>query len=128
MTDEDFISSNGHINGGNDLPREFLSELYHSICKNEIGTTPEQGAGFPEMTQSCWIDLMRKSKKTAPFIVADGRAYLDRDVFATCRAQHLPLFLLNLIMQNMNKFSRHVFDGFLADAKIPACHHLGRCA
>ncbi|KDO83030.1 hypothetical protein CISIN_1g035311mg [Citrus sinensis] len=63
MTEEDFIRSNGHINGGNDLPREFLSKLYHSICKNEIGTTPEQCAGFPEITQSCWIDLMRSLRK-----------------------------------------------------------------
>ena len=50
--------------------------------KNEIRTTPEQGAGFPEMTPSRWIDLMHKSKKTAPFIVSDSRAYLDRDMFA----------------------------------------------
>ncbi|KAJ6370005.1 hypothetical protein OIU76_028300 [Salix suchowensis] len=40
MTEEDFIRNNRRINGGNDLPREFLSELYHSICKNEIRTTP----------------------------------------------------------------------------------------
>ncbi|KAH0457881.1 hypothetical protein IEQ34_013196 [Dendrobium chrysotoxum] len=32
MTEEDFIRNNRLINGGNDLPREFLSELYHSIC------------------------------------------------------------------------------------------------
>ncbi|KAK9189128.1 hypothetical protein WN944_020534 [Citrus x changshan-huyou] len=76
MTEEDFIRSNGHINGGNDLPREFLSKLYHSICKNEIGTTPEQCAGFPEITQKY------------------------EEVYQTC------------------------IDGFLADAKIPACHHL----
>ncbi|KAH1196682.1 ARF guanine-nucleotide exchange factor GNOM [Glycine max] len=36
MTEEDFIRNNRRINDGNDLPREFLSEIYHSICKNEI--------------------------------------------------------------------------------------------
>ncbi|KAE8664634.1 ARF guanine-nucleotide exchange factor GNOM [Hibiscus syriacus] len=86
MTEEDFIRNNRHINGGNDLPREFLSELYHSICKNEIRTTPDQGFGYPEMTPSRWIDLMQKSKKTAPFIVADSRAYLDHDMFAIMSA------------------------------------------
>uniref|UniRef100_A0A0A0KNY2 SEC7 domain-containing protein n=1 Tax=Cucumis sativus TaxID=3659 RepID=A0A0A0KNY2_CUCSA len=69
MTEEDFIRNSRHINGGNDLPRDFLSELYHSICKNEIRTTPEQGNGFPEMTPSRWIDLMHKSKKSSPFIL-----------------------------------------------------------
>ncbi|KAI7754916.1 hypothetical protein M8C21_027026 [Ambrosia artemisiifolia] len=43
MTEDDFIRNNRGINGGNDLPREYLSELYHSICENEIRMTPEQG-------------------------------------------------------------------------------------
>ncbi|MED6196628.1 hypothetical protein PIB30_049272 [Stylosanthes scabra] len=60
MTEEDFIRNNRRINGGNDLPREFLSEIYHSICRNEIRTTPEQGSGFPEMTPSRWIYLIHK--------------------------------------------------------------------
>ncbi|GAV77584.1 Sec7 domain-containing protein/Sec7_N domain-containing protein [Cephalotus follicularis] len=42
MTLEDFIRNNRSINGGKDLPREFLSELYHSICENEIQMIPEQ--------------------------------------------------------------------------------------
>ncbi|KAK8924103.1 ARF guanine-nucleotide exchange factor GNOM [Platanthera zijinensis] len=41
MTEEDFIRSN-------DLPREYLSELYHSICKNEIKTIPDPGTAMFE--------------------------------------------------------------------------------
>nr|GEV28857.1 ARF guanine-nucleotide exchange factor GNOM-like [Tanacetum cinerariifolium] len=51
MTEEDFIRNNRLINGCNDLPREYLSELYHSICENEIRMTPEQGV----MTHDNWV-------------------------------------------------------------------------
>ncbi|KAL6974249.1 hypothetical protein U1Q18_028430 [Sarracenia purpurea var. burkii] len=47
MTEEDFIRNKRHINGGSDLPRKFLLELYQSICKNEIRTTPEQKCRLP---------------------------------------------------------------------------------
>ncbi|KAJ4836363.1 hypothetical protein Tsubulata_028506 [Turnera subulata] len=58
-----------------------LNTDQHNV-QSEIRTTPEQGAGFPEMTPSRWIVLMHKSKKTAPFIVSDSPAYLDHDMFA----------------------------------------------
>ncbi|XP_019087506.1 PREDICTED: ARF guanine-nucleotide exchange factor GNL1-like [Camelina sativa] len=35
MTEEDFIRNNREINGGADLPREYLSEIYHSISSRE---------------------------------------------------------------------------------------------
>ncbi|PKI75498.1 hypothetical protein CRG98_004168 [Punica granatum] len=124
MTEEDFIRNNRHINGGNDLPREFLSELYHSICKNEIRTTPEQGAGFPEMTPSRWIDLMHKSKKTAPFIVSDSRAYLDHDMFAIMSGPTIAAISVVFDHAEHEDVYQTCIDGFLAVAKISACHHL----
>lgn len=124
MTEEDFIRNNRHINGGNDLPREFLSELYHSICKNEIRTTPEQGAGFPEMTPSRWIDLMHKSKKTAPFVVADSRAYLDHDMFAIMSGPTIAAISVVFDHAEHEEVYQTCIDGFLAVAKISACHHL----
>ncbi|OAY59447.1 ARF guanine-nucleotide exchange factor GNOM [Manihot esculenta] len=124
MTEEDFIRNNRHINGGNDLPREFLSELYHSICKNEIRTTPEQGAGFPEMTPSRWIDLMLKSKKTAPFIVSDSKAYLDHDMFAIMSGPTIAAISVVFDHAEHEDVYQTCIDGFLAVAKISACHHL----
>ncbi|PSR88432.1 ARF guanine-nucleotide exchange factor GNOM like [Actinidia chinensis var. chinensis] len=124
MTEEDFIRNNRHINGGNDLPREFLSELYHSICKNEIRTTPEQGAGFPEMTPSRWIDLMHKSKKTAPFIVSDSKAYLDHDMFAIMSGPTIAAISVVFDHAEHVDVYQTCIDGFLAVAKISACHHL----
>ncbi|OAY59445.1 ARF guanine-nucleotide exchange factor GNOM [Manihot esculenta] len=124
MTEEDFIRNNRHINGGNDLPREFLSELYHSICKNEICTTPEQGTGFPEMIPSRWIDLMLKSKKTAPFIVSDSKAYLDHDMFAIMSGPTIAAISVVFDHAETVDVYQTCIDGFLAVAKISACHQL----
>ncbi|KAI5678976.1 hypothetical protein M9H77_09926 [Catharanthus roseus] len=124
MTEEDFIRNNRHINGGNDLPREFLSELYHSICKNEIRTIPEQGAGFAEMTPSRWIDLMHKSKKSAPYIVSDSRAYLDHDMFAIMSGPTIAAISVVFDHAEHEDVYQTCIDGFLAVAKISACHHL----
>lgn len=124
MTEEDFIRNNRRINGGEDLPREYLSELYHSICKNEIRTTPEQGAGFAEMNPSRWIDLMHKCKKTAPYIVADSRAYLDHDMFAIMSGPTIAAISVVFDHAEHEEVYRTCIDGFLAVAKISACHHL----
>ncbi|KAF3433663.1 hypothetical protein FNV43_RR24766 [Rhamnella rubrinervis] len=124
MTEEDFIRNNRRINGGNDLPREFLSELYNSICQNEIRTIPEQGAGFPEMTPSRWIDLMHKSKKTAPFIVSDCKAYLDQDMFAIMSGPTIAAISVVFDHAEHEEVYETCINGFLAVAKISACHHL----
>ncbi|KAL6125659.1 hypothetical protein ACLB2K_073714 [Fragaria x ananassa] len=124
MTEEDFIRNNRHINGGSDLPREFLAELYHSICKNEIRTTPEQGAGYPEMTPCRWIGLMHKSKKNAPFIVSDSRAYLDHDMFAIISGPTIAAISVVFDHAEHEEVYQTCIDGFLAIAKISACHHL----
>ncbi|XP_050940282.1 ARF guanine-nucleotide exchange factor GNOM-like [Cucumis melo] len=124
MTEEDFIRNSRHINGGNDLPRDFLSELYHSICKNEIRTTPEQGNGFPEMTPSRWIDLMHKSKKSSPFIVSDSKVYLDCDMFAIMSGPTIAAISVVFDHAEHEEVYQTCIDGFLAVAKISACHHL----
>ncbi|XP_028792657.1 ARF guanine-nucleotide exchange factor GNOM-like [Neltuma alba] len=124
MTEEDFIRNNRRINGGNDLPREFLSDLYHAICKNEIRTTPEQGVGFPEMTPSRWIYLMQKSRKTAPFIMSDSRSYLDHDMFAILSGPTIAA--LSVVFDNAEheEVYQTCKDGFLIVAKISAYYHL----
>lgn len=124
MTEEDFIRNNRHINGGNDLPRDFLSELYDSICKNEIRTIPDQSAAFPEMNPSRWIDLMHKSKKTAPFIVSDSRSHLDRDMFAVMSGPTIAAISVVFDRAELEDVFQTCIDGFLAVAKISACHHL----
>ncbi|KAI7735181.1 hypothetical protein M8C21_028043 [Ambrosia artemisiifolia] len=124
MTEEDFIRNNRHINGGNDLPREFLSELYDSICKNEIRTIPDQSVAFSEMNPSRWIDLMHKSKKSAPFIVSDSKSHLDRDMFALMSGPTIAAISVVFDHAEREDVFQTCIDGFLAVAKISACHHL----
>ncbi|KAL2462256.1 ARF guanine-nucleotide exchange factor GNL2 [Abeliophyllum distichum] len=61
MTEEEFIRNNREINGGNDLPREYLSELFHSISTNAIVLHGQSGAGAPvEMNPNRWIQLINR--------------------------------------------------------------------
>ncbi|KAI0501235.1 hypothetical protein KFK09_016178 [Dendrobium nobile] len=125
MTEEDFIRNNRHINGGNDLPREFLSELYHSICKNEIRITPDPGFGVPEMSPSRWTDLMRKSKVTSPYVVYDSRPYLDRDMLAIMSGPSIAALSVVFDHAQNEDVLLTCVDGFLAMGKISAYYHLG---
>ncbi|XP_021762168.1 ARF guanine-nucleotide exchange factor GNOM-like [Chenopodium quinoa] len=124
MTVEDFIRNNRHINGGNDLPRELLSELYRSICKDEIRITPEQGSGSCEMRQSHWIDLMQKSQNTSPYIAAAYKPYLDDDMFAIVAGPTVAAISVVFDHAEDEDVYQLCTDGFLAAAKIAAYLHL----
>ncbi|KAG8097740.1 hypothetical protein GUJ93_ZPchr0013g35005 [Zizania palustris] len=124
MTEEDFIKNNRNINGGSDLPREMLSELYHSICQNEIKTTPEQGMGYFEMSPSRWIDLMRKSKSTSLYIVGDSQPFLDHDMFAIMSGPTIAAIAVVFDHSEREEVLLTCVDGFLGVAKISAFHHL----
>ncbi|KAF8412898.1 hypothetical protein HHK36_000870 [Tetracentron sinense] len=123
MTEEDFIRNNRHINGGKDLPREFLLELYHSICKNEIRMTPKQGAGFSEVTLNHWIYLFYKSKDAAPYITCNSRPFLDRDMFAILSGPTLAALSVVYDDTEQEDVCQMCVDGFLAVAKISASYH-----
>lgn len=126
MTEEDFIRNNRHINGGSDLPRDYLTELYHSICRNEIKTIPEQGfgGGFFEMSPSRWVDLMRRSKTTPPYIVCGSWPHLDRDMFAVMSGPAIAAVAVVFDHAENAEVLSICTDGFLGIAKISAFHHL----
>lgn len=124
MTEEDFIRNNRHINGGNDLPREYLSELYHAICKHEIRTIPELGVGYPEMSHARWMNLLTKAKSTPPYISIDSHPHLDDEIFSMISGPSIAA--LSVIFDNAENeevFSTCV-NGFLAVAKISAHYHM----
>ncbi|KAK6255969.1 Sec7 domain - like 4 [Theobroma cacao] len=125
MTEEDFIRNNRLINGGKDLPREYLSELYHSICENEIQMIPDQGAGFPVMTSSRWINIVHKSKESSPFIACDSRALLDHDMFAILSGPTIAAISVVFDQVEQEDVLQTCIDGFLAIAKISAHYHFG---
>ena len=81
MTEEEFIRNNRAINGGKDLPREYLSELFQSILNNAITVFGQSGQPV-EMTQSRWIELINRSRNSEPFIKCDFDHRIGRDMFA----------------------------------------------
>ncbi|KAL9247839.1 hypothetical protein vseg_021224 [Gypsophila vaccaria] len=124
MKEEDFVRNNRRINGGNDLPREYLSELYHSICENEIRMTPEQGSGFPEMTHSRWIDLIQRSKIVPPYIFAAYKPYLDKEMYNIIAGPTVAAISVVFDHADDEDVYQLCIDGYLAAAKIAAYFHL----
>ncbi|KAL8500114.1 hypothetical protein ACS0TY_019927 [Phlomoides rotata] len=81
MTEEDFIKNNRSINGGNDLPREYLCELFQSISTNALSLDDSAGP-VVEMNPNRWVQLINRSKIMQPFILCDFDRSLGRDMFA----------------------------------------------
>ncbi|KAL1538735.1 ARF guanine-nucleotide exchange factor GNOM-like [Salvia divinorum] len=125
MSEEDFIRNNREINGGNDLPRDFLSELYHSICENEIRTGPDQGGSVVTLTRSHWIGLAHRAKHTSPYIVSDSGSHLDYDMFAILSGPAIAAISVVLDHAEDEDVSQSCIDGFLAIAKLSASYNLG---
>ncbi|KAI3961534.1 hypothetical protein MKX01_001270 [Papaver californicum] len=121
MTVEDFVRNNRRINGGDDLPREFLLELYHSICKNEIKMSPEQGAEV--VMPSHWVNLMHKSKTAPPFITCDSKPFLDRDMFSVLSGPTLAAICVVFDNAEKEDIYQTCIDGCLAMAQIASCSH-----
>lgn len=124
MTEEDFIRNNRRINGGDDLPREYLSELYHSICENEIRMTPELGVGFPVMTHDNWVGLIHKSRQTAPFIICSTGERINNEMFAILSGPTVAALSVVLDLVEQEDVLQTCIDGFLDVAKIAGCYHL----
>ncbi|KAF6152738.1 hypothetical protein GIB67_021398 [Kingdonia uniflora] len=76
------------------------------------------------MTPSCWVDLMRKSKKISPFIFSDSRAFLDHNMFAIMSGPTIAAISVVFDHAEQEDVFQTCVDGFLAIAKISACHHL----
>ncbi|KAL5572687.1 hypothetical protein UlMin_022284 [Ulmus minor] len=82
MTEEEFIRNNRAINGGKDLPKEYLSELFNSISNNAITLFGQSGQSV-EMNPSRWLELINRTKILQPYTICDFDRRLGRDMFAT---------------------------------------------
>lgn len=125
MSEEDFIRNNRKINGGNDLPRDFLSELYHSICENEIRMVPDQGGAAAVLTRSNWIGLTHRAKHVSPYIVSDSGSHVDYDMFAILAGPAIAAISVVLDHAEDEEVIQSCIDGFLAIAKLSASYNLG---
>ena len=74
MTCEEFIRNNRGINGGADLPHQFLRELYASISQNEIRISADQQAsGLVLGSPVLWTDLAQQAQSPrGTFFGAEG--------------------------------------------------------
>ncbi|GFY82966.1 sec7 domain-containing protein [Actinidia rufa] len=104
MSEEDFIRNNRRINGGNDLPREYLSEALPLDLN--------------------WIALTHKSKQAAPFVICDSGAHLDYDMFAILSGPAIASLSVVFDQVEQEDVLQTCIEGFLAIAKISACYHL----
>ncbi|XP_062076164.1 ARF guanine-nucleotide exchange factor GNL2 [Humulus lupulus] len=83
MTEEEFIRNNRAINGGKDLPKEYLSELFNSISNNAITIFGQSGQSV-EMNPSRWIELINRSRIIQPYKLSSFEDHrLGRDMFAS---------------------------------------------
>ncbi|KAL0350855.1 UNVERIFIED_CONTAM: ARF guanine-nucleotide exchange factor GNOM [Sesamum radiatum] len=124
MSEEDFIRNNRKINGGDDLPRDFLTELYHSICENEIRMVPDQGGAGAVLTRSHWIGLTHKAKQTPPFIVSESGSHLDFDMFTILSGPAIAAISVVFDHAEQEDVLQSCIDGFLAIAKLSASYNL----
>ncbi|KAI3722422.1 hypothetical protein L2E82_33460 [Cichorium intybus] len=122
MTEEDFIRNNRRINGGNDLPREYLSELYSSICENEIRMTPAQGAGV--MTHDNWVGLIHKTRQIVPYIACGTGNEINNEMFVILSGPTLAALSVVLDLVEQEDVLETCIDGFLKVAKIAGCYQL----
>ncbi|KAL6974248.1 hypothetical protein U1Q18_028429 [Sarracenia purpurea var. burkii] len=67
---------------------------------------------------------MHKSKKTAPFILSDSKPYLDHDMFTIMSGPTIAAISVGFDHAEHEEVYQTCIDGFLAVAKISACHHL----
>jgi golgi-specific brefeldin A-resistance guanine nucleotide exchange factor 1 len=94
MTREQFIRNNRGINGGGDLPTDYLGELYDQIKENEIQVRRELGEFMKkhehEDFRTVWENMLSKSSEVAtPFFTPTGlgrsssrvAGFHDREMF-----------------------------------------------
>ncbi|GAQ85003.1 GDP-GTP exchange factor [Klebsormidium nitens] len=125
VTEEDFIRSNQKINVGKELPREMLTQLYRSIAENEIPVSSESLVAEPSMTHGRWLDLLRRSQATTPFLSCDPtEPLLDRDMFSVIWGPAIAA--ISAVFDHAEKADtlQQCVAGFLAAAKISAAHHM----
>ncbi|KAH7404969.1 hypothetical protein KP509_15G051500 [Ceratopteris richardii] len=124
MSEEDFIRNNRKINAGQDLPRDYLSNLYRSILKHEIKMSYESGAGVTEMTSSRWISLIYKSRNASPYILCDAQPWLDYEMFATISGPAVAAVSVVFDHAEDEEVVKLCEDGFLAIAKVGSAYHM----
>ena len=64
MTSDEFVRNNRGINNGQDLPQDFLRDLFVSINRNEIRITTDASDGDSGAGSMLWLELQHQASKT----------------------------------------------------------------
>lgn len=118
MTEEEFIRNNRAINGGNDLPREYLSELFQSISNNAIKLFGQEGLVVEEMSPSRWMELMNRSKTLTPFFECGFDDRLGRDMFASIAGPAVATLSACFEQAEEDEFLHECVEGLFSIARI----------
>lgn len=118
MTEEEFIKNNRAINEGLDLPREYLSELFHSISTNAIALFSQNGSTPKELNANLWGELIRRSLTVEPFIICDFKHELSREVFATISGPAVATLMTIFDYTNDEEIRSECIEGMISVARI----------
>ncbi|KAL3131638.1 hypothetical protein ABBQ38_007935 [Trebouxia sp. C0009 RCD-2024] len=127
MTCTEFIRNNRGINGGDNLPQDFLTSLYDNISKNEIKISTEAAASTAEVSPILWSDLNSQSKSPRGQmleVTSHGSAHLDRDMFSLMWGPTVAAVSVVLDHAEDMTTVRQALDGLLQAAKLGAYHHV----
>ncbi|XP_010240903.1 PREDICTED: ARF guanine-nucleotide exchange factor GNL2 [Nelumbo nucifera] len=116
MTEEEFIRNNRAINGGKDLPREYLSDLFQSIATNEITLFGQSGSSG-EMDLK-WSDIINRAKVMEPFILSNFDRRLGRDMFATIAGPAVASICATFEQSDEDEILHECVEGIFAVARI----------
>ncbi len=64
MTSDEFVRNNRGINNGQDLPQDFLRDLFVSINRNEIRITTDASDSDSGIGSMLWLELQQQASKT----------------------------------------------------------------
>ncbi|XP_052181825.1 ARF guanine-nucleotide exchange factor GNL2-like [Diospyros lotus] len=117
MTEEEFIKNNRAINAGKDLPREYLSELFHSISTNAITVFSQSGLPV-EMNPTRWVEMMNRAKLMQPFVLCDFDRRLGRDMFASIAGPSVAVLTAIFEQADEEEILHECIEGLLSVARI----------
>lgn len=126
MTLEDFIRNNRKINEGEDLPREFLEDIFYSIATDEIRVEDVNGLGFGDIGAGKWSDVVSRSRVLASTAV-DPRVLglsLDMDMFAKLWNPAIAAISVVFDYAEDEVLLERALNGYLCVAQIAATYKM----
>ena len=133
MTQEQFVRNNRGINGGEDLPADFLKELYDQIKENQIQVRKELGEFMKkhehEDFRTVWDNMISKKAEVAtPFFTPRGLARSSSRVSGGFHDKEMFIALSKSAVQAFSGIFLRSWDDALVVKALDALRTLARVA